>query len=142
MGQEVHTEDGSSRSFDSFRRRTDGRASTIPNSLATLQTDTLSILTPTTPVPLRMETIRRAALYAAEDPVVAERLAIQLLTRVLDSQAAHPSAWFDAGYLIASLRQARHQRTTFSGVHPKQWVRHAIALGWKGMEDALVRIPE
>ncbi|HEU0122709.1 MAG TPA: hypothetical protein VFQ91_19410 [Bryobacteraceae bacterium] len=111
-------------------------------SLVTLQTDTLSILTPTAPVPLRMETIRRAALYSAQDPAVAERLAIQLLTRVLDSQAAHPSAWFDAGYFVASLRQASHQRTAFSGVHPKQWVRHAIELGGKGMENALARIPE
>ena len=37
--------------------------------------DTLALLTPTTPVIVRMETLRRAALYATKDPAIAQRAA-------------------------------------------------------------------
>jgi hypothetical protein len=73
-----------------------------------LTTDTLRLLTPETPVLLRMETLRRATIYAASDPAVAADL-LRALTARVQADAGHgaaPLAWFDAGYLIESYRQA------------------------------------
>jgi hypothetical protein len=74
-----------------------------------LTADTLELLTPGTPVLARMETLRRATIYAAQDKQVAE----QLLTAIVERTSANggssdPLAWFDAGYLIESYRQASY----------------------------------
>ena len=56
-----------------------------------------------------METLRRATIYAAQDKQVAEQLLTALVERTTASGgAADPLAWFDAGYLIESYRQASH----------------------------------
>jgi hypothetical protein len=68
-----------------------------------LASDTLAILTPDTPVLVRMETLRRATLYAREDPQATKELLIRLYARAAGSdRAGHPDAlaWFDAGYLV------------------------------------------
>jgi hypothetical protein len=73
-----------------------------------LASDTLAILAPATPVLVRMETLRRATLYARQDPRVAKELLTRLYTRANDSdRAGHPDAlaWFDAGYLVESYKQ-------------------------------------
>ena len=70
--------------------------------------DTLNILAPSTPVIVRMETLRRATLYAQTDPMAAKRLLFTLRRRAEDSDAAgHPDAlaWFDYGYLVECYRE-------------------------------------
>src|ERR1700720_4249501 len=64
--------------------------------------DTLEILSPNTPVLVRMETLRRATLYARKDPVAAKELLARLHARATSadfSGHADALAWFDAGYL-------------------------------------------
>jgi len=65
--------------------------------------DTEALLTPSTPVIVRMETLRRAALYASQD----ERIATQLLARLTEraNKAGDPLPLFDAGYLAETFRQ-------------------------------------
>src|SRR2546425_11709298 len=64
--------------------------------------DTLEILAPSTPVLVRMETLRRATLYARRDPIAAKELLARLHARATSAESSgHPDAlaWFDAGYL-------------------------------------------
>lgn len=73
-----------------------------------LTKDTLEILTPDTPVLVRMETLRRATLYARQDPVAAKELLARLHARATAAESAgHPDAlaWFDAGYLAETYKQ-------------------------------------
>lgn len=70
--------------------------------------DTLEILTPDTPVLVRMETLRRATLYARKDPVAAKELLARLHARATSAESiGHPDAlaWFDAGYLVETYKQ-------------------------------------
>src|SRR5687768_18373698 len=72
-------------------------------NLQNLVADTEAALTPATPVIVRMETLRRAALYASLDDKVATRLLSSLNAR---AQAADASAntQFDAGYLTETFK--------------------------------------
>lgn len=73
-----------------------------------LTADTLRLLTPETPVIARMEIMRRATIYAAGDPQVAADL-LRAVTARMQADAGKGRdalAWFDAGYLIESYRQA------------------------------------
>jgi hypothetical protein len=78
-------------------------------NVATLVADTEAILTPTTPVIVRMETLRRAALYASLDGKVAAQLLQTLNARAAaaerTSSPASALALFDAGYLTETFRQ-------------------------------------
>src|SRR5580692_8381865 len=74
-------------------------------NLANLGDETLSLLTPGTPVRVRMETLRRAGIYSAKDSKLAGELTSRLLARALDAEA-DPLAWFDAGYFVETIRQA------------------------------------
>jgi hypothetical protein len=70
--------------------------------------DTLEILAPDTPVLVRMETLRRATLYARKDPVAAKELLARLYARATPAESSgHPDAlaWFDAGYLAETYKQ-------------------------------------
>ncbi len=70
-----------------------------------LTADTLRMLTAEAPILARMENMRRATIYAAQD----KRVAAELLAAVVSRTAKSPAealAWFDAGYLIESYRQA------------------------------------
>lgn len=76
--------------------------------LQKLADETEALLTPTTPVIVRMETLRRAAIYASGDPLVAKRLFLTLNDRVRTSgsdAAANALALFDAGYLTETLKE-------------------------------------
>lgn len=76
--------------------------------LKNLTRDTLAILDGTTPVLVRMETLRRATIYARQDPQAAKELLTRLQARAANSDATgHPEAlaWFDAGYLIEAYKQ-------------------------------------
>jgi hypothetical protein len=74
-----------------------------------LTADTLRLLTPSTPVLTRMETLRRATIYARQDRTVSEALLKAVLDRVKAAPqgSRDPLAWFDAGYLIESYRQMK-----------------------------------
>ncbi len=85
--------------------------------LSRLVADTLDLLTPSAPVIVRMETIRRATLYAQKDQRIAKELLLKLRSRALDSDAQQPVlseakggadalAWFDLGYLVECYKQA------------------------------------
>jgi hypothetical protein len=70
--------------------------------------DTLALLTPQTPVIVRMETLRRATLYAARDPQQAAVLLDRLQQRATISDANAAFAVFDFGYLVETYKQATH----------------------------------
>ena len=77
---------------------------------ARLIEDTLALLTPQTPVLVRMETLRRATIYADSNPRLAQELAAKLLERAQSAEAkghADALAWFDAGYLLQTYRDTR-----------------------------------
>jgi len=70
--------------------------------------DTLEILAPGTPVLVRMETLRRATLYARKDPVAAKELLARLHARATAAESSGHSdalAWFDVGYLAETYKQ-------------------------------------
>ena len=76
--------------------------------VANLVTETMAILTPSTPVLVRMETMRRAAIYATRDRGVAEQLLTAVLGRARKLEAqGKPEAngWLDAAYLTEALRE-------------------------------------
>jgi len=70
--------------------------------------DTEALLTPSTPTLVRMETLRRAALYASLDRAVAEQLLAAMMSRVRAAEQAGDSmaiALFDAGYVVEALSE-------------------------------------
>ena len=70
--------------------------------------DTLEILAPDTPVLVRMETLRRATLYARKDPLAAKELLARLHARATPAESSgRPDAlaWFDVGYLAEAYKQ-------------------------------------
>ena len=111
--------------------------------LQRLVDDTLALLAPGTPVIVRMETMRRATIYAvwaARDREVgykvtgqkiADELLARLLTRVQASASQgkpDPLAWFDAGYLLASYRQSGWQGSQYANVDAHAMVHKAAEL--------------
>jgi hypothetical protein len=76
--------------------------------LKSLVPDTLSILDSGAPVLVRMETLRRATLYARQNPQIAKELFTRLFARATAAEnAGHPDALalFDAGYLAECYKQ-------------------------------------
>jgi len=102
--------------------------------------DTLGILTPDTPVLVRMETLRRATLYARNDPVAAKELLARLHARATSAESSgHPDAlaWFDAGYLAETYKQwigqswmrvSKDEQNPAAGVDGYTLVKKALAL--------------
>jgi hypothetical protein len=122
--------------------------------LAHLGDDTVSLLTPQTPVTVRRETLRRAAVYAARQTGLAEALAVRLIARATtaDDAGTGPVAWFDAGYFVETIRQAARigqmlrpeQRTTWklaadpTHVDGLALIEKAIRMGGRDMQPAAV----
>ena len=76
--------------------------------LSRLVADTQSLLTPSTPILVRMETLRRAAIYAARDAQVAARLFTALTQRAEAAGAGDKIgalAYLDAAYYVGAIRQ-------------------------------------
>jgi hypothetical protein len=75
-----------------------------------LRGDTLRLLTPDMPILARMETLRRATIYAARNRQVADELLTAIVERTTSAPAGptRTLALFDAGYLIETYRQATH----------------------------------
>jgi len=74
-----------------------------------LVADTTAVLTADAPIITRMENMRRATIYAMRDPVIANELLKAVTARAL-ATTTDSRAWFDAGYLIESYKQAVHLR--------------------------------
>ena len=94
---------------------------------------TLAILDSHTPVLVRMETLRRATIYARQDPQVAKELITRLQERAANSDAAsRPDAlaWFDLGYLAEAYKQwmGKGEPNPAAGLDGYSWVRKAISL--------------
>ena len=84
------------------------RATDAHYDVGRLRADTLTLLDAGAPIIARMETLRRAAIYAATSPQAANELLSALLARARTPQRdpeAAALARFDAGYLIESYRQ-------------------------------------
>jgi hypothetical protein len=101
--------------------------------LKNLTRDTLAILDSNTPVLVRMETLRRATLYAQQDQQAAKELITRLLARAANSDAAGHSeslAWFDVGYLTETYKQSigKGEPNPATGLDGYGWVKKAISL--------------
>ena len=111
--------------------------------LARLAGDTLGLLTPGTPVIVRMETLRRAAIYSQRNEAAAKELLLKLHARAFDAEAkGQPDAlaWFDLGYLVECIQQANwtYQKLSSGAMEQKPnvamnlegsaWVLKAIQL--------------
>ena len=72
-----------------------------------LTRDTEALLTAKTPVIARMETLRRAAIYASRDPAVARQLLTRLQARgkLAKTPDARALARFDTGYFAETLQE-------------------------------------
>lgn len=71
--------------------------------LSRLVGDTETLLTPTTPVIVRMETLRRASLYASRNPQIAASLVDRMSARAVHGD---PLALVDVAYTGEALREA------------------------------------
>ena len=71
--------------------------------------DITAVLTKDAPILTRMENMRRATIYAMRDPVLAQELLKTVMERAL-ATTSDSRAWFDAGYLIESYKQAEELR--------------------------------
>ncbi len=91
--------------------------------LQRLVDETEALLTPAAPIVLRMETLRRAAIYASRDEAVVKRLWLTINDRVrATSQGgkADALAAFDAGYLAETLKEiSRLDKYGFKGFSAK-----------------------
>jgi hypothetical protein len=100
---------------------------------ARLADDTVSLLGPQTPVLVRMETLRRAVVYASTDDAAARRLVDALRTRTVPAGGgkASPLARFDLGYAVEAYRQTRHLADRLLSAEPSEdgyaLVRQALA---------------
>jgi len=112
--------------------------------------DTLRLLTPQTPVTVREETLRRAAIYSSRQNGIADRLTSALVARTVREQN-EPTTWFDAGYFAEAVREAGvaytmlHDpaqqaawklRTGSAQLDGAALIRKAIRLGGKNMDQA------
>jgi hypothetical protein len=74
-----------------------------------LTADTLRLLSADAPILARMENMRRATIYAARNREAAGELMSAVMKRAQAASGPNdPLAWFDAGYLVESYRQASH----------------------------------
>jgi hypothetical protein len=89
--------------------------------LDNLVADTETLLTPSTPVIVRMETLRRAAIYASADAKVAKQLLARLNAKAEAAEAAgHPDALalLDAAYVTGAFHQISLLSGEFAGRAP------------------------
>ena len=107
-------------------------------NIQNLVVDTEALLTPSTPVIVRMETLRRAAIYASTDPKIANTLLKRFITRAETSEEkGQPDAlaYLDAAYLAGAFNEFTMM------VRSKEWEsRAAVAQSAKGALDAYALI--
>jgi len=95
-----------------------------------LPTDVPRLLTATTPVSARMETLRRATIYASRDQAVAASLLKALEARA-EANRTDANALFDAGFLTEAYRQASrvYKWDMLEGRAKEQWTMRAEPAG-------------
>jgi len=97
-----------------------------------LAPDTITILDSNPTVLVHMETLRRATLYARQDPRAAKELLTKLVARANNAEAsghADGLARFDAGYVSEAYGQAfAEDRNPANGLDGYSWVKQALAL--------------
>ncbi len=101
--------------------------------LKNLSRDTMAVLDSHAPVLVRMETLRRATIYARQDPQVAKELITRLQARAANSDAAGHSdalAWFDLGYLAEAYKQwmGKGEPNPAAGLDGYALVKKALSL--------------
>jgi hypothetical protein len=115
--------------------------------VSNLVADTEALLTPSTPVIVRMETLRRASIYASRDTKIASALLERLTAKAQASKAAgQPDALalLDAAYVTEALRQV----TMIGGVQGFKdqvgGLRDLVgnADGWQYMKASLAARPD
>lgn len=101
-----------------------------PYNLQNLVKDTLTILDSNPAVLVRMETLRRATLYARQDPLAAKELLTRLRIRATEApgDARGALAWFDFGYLAESYKQwiGKNEPNPATGLNGYDWVKRAL----------------
>ena len=105
-----------------------------------LTADTLRLLSVDAPILARMENLRRATIYAARDRKVAATLMAAIMGRAEAGNGSRDAlAWFDAGYLVESYRQASHiyKWDMLNPAERTKWTLRAEPIGTDGY--ALVR---
>jgi hypothetical protein len=107
-------------------------------NIKNLVPDTEALLTPSTPVLVRMETLRRAAIYASADPTVANALLKRFISRAeAAEEKGQPDAlaYLDAAYLAGAFNEFTMMARS------KEWEsRAAVARSAKGTLDAYTLI--
>lgn len=103
-----------------------------------LAADTLKLLDSGQPMLARMETLRRAAVYAEKDTAAGLELGNRLIARALDSEVkGYPNsqALFDAGYFVESMKQLGHRArvTAFTSIDGYEWTKRSLP----GIQDKL-----
>ena len=93
-----------------------------------LKPDTLALLNQSTPVLVRMESMRRAAIYADKNHDAGRQLLESLRERT--STATSALAYFDYGYFAATLKQMewKYKEDLSGGVDGYPFVKKALAL--------------
>ena len=105
---------------------------------ANLAADTLKLLHSGQSMLARMETLRRAAVYAWKDAAAGLALGNRLTARALDSEVkGHPNglALFDAGYFVESMKQLGHRTRvdSFASIDGYEWTKRSVP----GLQDKL-----
>ena len=100
--------------------------------LKNLTRDTLAILDSKPSVLVRMETLRRATIYARQDPQAARELITRLQARATKAEGGNMGAlaWFDLGYLAEAYKQwmRNGEPNPARGLDGYAWVKKAIHL--------------
>jgi hypothetical protein len=108
------------------------RKDTAGYDLKNLTRDTLALLDSDPSVLVRMETLRRATIYARHDPQVAKELLTRLQARAESNSTGHSAAlaWFDVGYLSEAYKQwiGKDVPNPAAGLDEYGWVKKAISL--------------
>jgi len=95
-----------------------------------LPADVPKLLTAALPVSARMETLRRATIYASRDRAVADALLKALEARA-QANPADANALFDAGFLTEAYRQASrvYEWDMLQGREKERWTMRAEPAG-------------
>jgi hypothetical protein len=109
---------------------------------ARLAVDTVALLGPRTPVLVRMETLRRAVIYASRNDGAATSIFDALRGRAgaTSGGKADPLAQFDLGYAVAAWREAGHMAEgMFPAVAPSEdgYALVRQALGARGTDPEM-----
>jgi hypothetical protein len=114
--------------------KTDGKSWDSPDpayDTTNLVRDTFKLLDSGKPLLTRMETLRRAAVYAKKDPAAGLNLANRLTARALAAEVkgeASSLALFDAGYFAETMKQMAliTKSTAFADIDGYEWIRRSV----------------